>query len=159
MPEFSVLFIGNSFTQRNDLPGLIAAMAAEVEPPIAFTHDRVIANGASLRQHWNAGVAREKIESGRWTHVVLQEQSTLPIKNAQRYLENVRLFHPVVQAAGAQMVLYLTWARKHAPETQVALDEAVGAAAWETGALVVPVGTVWREVVESGEGPELWDAD
>ena len=157
--ELSVLFIGNSFTQRNDLPGLIAAMAAEVDPPVAFRHERVIANGASLRQHWNAGIARAKIEAGGWTHVVLQEQSTLPVKNVQRYLENVRLFHPVIEAAGAQTVLYLTWARRHAPETQLALNEAVGAAAAETGALVVPVGPVWRRVVESGEGPELWDAD
>ena len=27
-PALSILFIGNSFTQRNDLPGLLAELAA-----------------------------------------------------------------------------------------------------------------------------------
>ena len=42
-----ILFIGNSFTQRNDLPGLVAAMAAERE--VRIRHKLISAGGASLR--------------------------------------------------------------------------------------------------------------
>ena len=54
------LFIGNSFTARNDLPGLIAGLAAAAGRP--FRHQLVYAGGASLRGHWNAGHAARLIE-------------------------------------------------------------------------------------------------
>src|SRR5205085_8852557 len=84
-----VLFIGNSFTARNKLPELIVQLAA------ARGHgmeQRLInRGGAALRMHWNAGVAPKEIESGQYDYVVLQEQSTLPVKNADRMKDNVRL--------------------------------------------------------------------
>ena len=46
------------------------------------------------------------------TDVVLQEQSTLPLKNPQRYHDNVRLFAPEIAERGARVVLYLTWSRR-----------------------------------------------
>src|SRR4051812_42892211 len=58
----NVLFIGNSFTARNDLPGLIAALAAASGK--SFRHQLVQAGGASLRAHWNAGHAARLIEGG-----------------------------------------------------------------------------------------------
>src|SRR5688500_13536618 len=113
-----VLFVGNSFTNRNDLPGLLETLAASGSPPRAVVTERVIENGASLRRHWNAGEALRLIRESRWDAVVLQEQSTLPVKNRLRYHENVRLFADPIRQAGARPVLYLTWARRAAPETQ-----------------------------------------
>src|SRR3954463_15238179 len=89
-----ILFIGNSFTQRNDLPGLLAAMAAE--RGLSVRHKLVSTGGASLRTHWNAGRAPKAIKGDGYAYVVLQEQSTLPVKNAQRMAENVRLFDEVI---------------------------------------------------------------
>jgi len=154
-----ILFIGNSFTARNDLPGLLTEMAASAPQPKTIVTEQVLANGASLRQHWNAGVAAEKIRSGGWDFVVLQEQSTLPIKNATRFHENVRLFDREIKAHGAQTVLYLTWARQHAPETQAALTGAYQAIAHEVGALIAPVGEVWEAVLEKEPGLSLHDKD
>src|SRR5262249_53758028 len=50
-----MLFIGNSFTQRNNVPGLLAELAAAHDVSIA--HELLSRGGASLRQHWNAGQA------------------------------------------------------------------------------------------------------
>src|SRR5262249_26174043 len=110
-----VLFIGNSFTARNDLPGLIARLAATRGK--SLQHRLISAGGASLRTHWNAGTARRSIQDGQYNFVVLQEQSTLPIKNPTRMHENVRLFDEAIKAAGAKTVLYMTWARQKAPES------------------------------------------
>ncbi len=46
LPAVNILFIGNSFTQRNDLPGLLAAMAAEHET--SLQQKLISAGGASL---------------------------------------------------------------------------------------------------------------
>ena len=153
----NVLFIGNSFTQRNNLPGLIAKMAETRGKELR--HTLISAGGASLRQHWNAGKAPRAIESGGYDRVVLQEQSTLPIKNAARFAENVRLFDPAIKAAGAETVLYLTWARAHAPESQQALTDAYTAIGAELGATVVPAGEAWRRFLAKYREPVLHDKD
>jgi hypothetical protein len=153
----NILFIGNSFTQRSDLPGLIAVMAQECGVPIR--HNLISAGGASLRRHWNAGRAAREIATGNYEYVVLQEQSTLPVKNAQRMAENVRLFDEVVKKAGAKTVLYMTWARQFAPASQRAITDAYNSISKEIGAVVVPVGKAWHKFVATHKQPTLYDRD
>src|SRR5262245_10305364 len=92
--SITMLFIGNSFTQRNNLPGLLAAMAAE--RGLCLKPALISVGGASLRTHWNAGHAAHAIATGRYDYVVLQEQSTLPVKNASRMSENIHLFDEAI---------------------------------------------------------------
>jgi hypothetical protein len=79
----SVLVVGNSFTQRNNMPGLIGTMAKQ--HGIKFTHPSISAGGASLKRHWNAGNAVSAIERGGHDYVVLQEQSNLPVKTLPKW--------------------------------------------------------------------------
>jgi hypothetical protein len=153
----NVLFVGNSFTARNQLPDLIASLAAARGKQ--FHHRLISAGGASLRTHWNAGVAVKAIQDGRYDAVVLQEQSTLPIKNATRMHENVRLFHEAIKAAGATTVLYMTWARRHDPDAQRAITTAYTDIGRELGATVVPVGSAWQHFVRDHDAPVLLDRD
>ncbi len=155
--SLNVLFIGNSFTARNDLPGLLARLAGE--RGIEVKHQLISVGGASLRTHWNKGAAQEAIGRGRYDYVVLQEQSTLPVKNAARMHENVRLFDQVIRAAGARTALYLTWARRHAPESQRAITDAYTSVGRETGATVVPVGIAWEKFIAKHDRPVLHDKD
>jgi hypothetical protein len=155
--SLSALFIGNSFTARNDLPGLIARLAAARGKD--FQPRLINAGGASLRMHWNAGKAVQAIRDGGYGFVVLQEQSTLPVKNANRMHENVRLFDEAIKAAGSHMLLYMTWARAHAPETQEAITKAYASIGQELGATVVPVGTAWQSFLRKYDQPVLYDKD
>jgi hypothetical protein len=152
-----VLFIGNSFTARNNLPGLIAQLAAARGK--AVEHRLVNMGGASLRMHWNKGEAQREIETGKYDYVVLQEQSTLPVKNAKRMRENVLLFDPMIRAASARATLYQTWARKHTPQSQQAITDAYNNIGREIGALVVPVGEAWQKFLAEHDQPVLHDKD
>jgi len=157
LDSLKVLFIGNSFTARNDLPGLLAQLAASRGRSL---QSRLIsAGGASLRRHWNAGEALKAIETGANDYVVLQEQSTLPIKNAQRMHESVRLFDRAIKATGGQTALYLTWARKRTPESQPVITDAYTHIGRELGATVVPVGVVWQKFLRQHAKPLLHDRD
>jgi hypothetical protein len=153
----NVLFIVNSFTARNDLPGLIARLAAAQGK--RMERRLISAGGASLRTHWNAGEAAKAIRDGKYDAVVLQEQSTLPVKNAKRMHENIRLFDEAIKTAGAKTVLYMTWARQHAPETQEAITDAYTAIGRELGATVAPVGTAWQQFLAKYDQPALHDKD
>jgi hypothetical protein len=155
--SLNVLFIGNSFTARNDLPGLIARLA--VARGKELEHRLISAGGASLRRHWNAGEAQKAINDGGFNFVVLQEQSTLPIKNPKRMYETVRLFDQAIKHAGGKTVLYQTWARQHAPETQQAITDAYCGIGRELGALVVPVGVAWQSILRKHDHPVLHDRD
>jgi hypothetical protein len=155
--NLNVLFIGNSFTARNDLPGLIAAIAAAADKRL--DHRLISVGGASLRRHWNGGEARKAIETGGHDSVVLQEQSTLPIKNRQRMHDNVRLFDGAIRAAGARTALYLTWARRHAPETQQLITTAYESIAAEVRAQLIPAGVAWEQFLRKHDQPVLHDAD
>jgi hypothetical protein len=153
----TILFIGNSFTQRNDLPGLLAEMAAERK--VRIRHELISVGGASLRTHWNAGRAAKAIATCGYDYVVLQEQSTLPVKNAQRMAENVHLFADAIKRAGSKTVLYMTWARQHAPESQHAITDAYTSVGKEVGAIVVPVGSAWQKFLAKHDRPVLYDRD
>jgi hypothetical protein len=132
---------------------LAASRGARIE------HRLLSAGGASLRQHWNAGRAAQAIRDGPFDRVVLQEQSTLPVKNAARMHENVRLFDEVIRSAGAKMLLYMTWARQNAPQSQQAITDAYTEIGRELKATVVPVGTAWRMFLENHKQPVLHDRD
>ena len=154
-----MLFVGNSYTARNDLPRIVAAIGGAASPPIDVHPKMIVAGGASLRRHWNAGVAQQAIAQGRFDVVVLQEQSTLPIKNPTRYHENVRLFDDAIRAAGARTALYLTWSRRDAAATQAQLDGAVEAIAAERSATIVPVGRAWHEALRRHPDVALYTDD
>ena len=153
-----ILFIGNSFTARNNLPSLLAQLVhaggkGELECEL------ISAGGASLRMHLNKGEAQTRLQTSRWDYVVLQEQSTLPVKNPKRTGENIREFDAIIKAAQARTVLYMTWARQNAPETQSALSETYTKAGREIGATVVPVGLAWRDCLAAHPAIVLHDKD
>ena len=154
--ELDVLFIGNSFTSRNQLPQLVASLVA---PLHALRSATIYAGGASLKRHWNAGLAQRALASQRWDRVVLQEQSTLPLKSPQRFHENVRLFAPVIAQHGATPLLYLTWSRASVPDAQRGLTHAVETIAREIGAGIVPVGMAWHAVRIADPDIALYDVD
>lgn len=152
-----LLFIGNSFTQRNDLPRMLQDLA--LARGLSLVHDLISVGGASLRTHWNAGRAVEVIASGGYDYVVLQEQSTLPIKNATRMAENIRLFNDTIKRAKSRTVLYMTWAREHSPDSQQAITDAYNSIGNELGSIVVPVGLAWQKFVTKHTQPRLYDRD
>ena len=152
-----LLFIGNSFTARNDVPGMLAQLTAA--RGWHLQHELISAGGASLRMHWNKGEAQQAMQQTRYDYVVLQEQSTLPIKNALRMHENIRLFDQAIKDSGAKTALYLTWARQNVPETQAAITNAYTTIGAELGATVVPVGIAWQSFLRQYNHSVLHDKD
>jgi hypothetical protein len=152
-----ILFVGNSFTSNNNLPKLLKDLAGA--RGIEVEHKIISVGGASLRQHLNAGKALDAIANGGYDVVVLQEQSTLPIKSPARFRESARDFHEAIAAAGARTVFYMTWARSNAPETQQALTDAYAGAAAELGGTLIPVGMVWERFLAAHDKPVLHESD
>jgi len=138
-----VLFVGNSYTYVNDLPMVIADLAAAAHEPRAFSPEVVLVGGATLEGHIAGHDALPAIARGGWDVIVLQEQSTRPITDPSKMLRDVKTLADAAKKVNAKLVLYETWAREQAPATQDSLTHVYRKAAADVGATIAPVGEVW----------------
>ncbi len=163
-----ILFIGNSYTYFNNLPGILEDFARAATPGRLVETELVAVGGATLQQHWGSGAALERIHRKGWDYVVLQEQSMLgwaqvdgrPVVNRpDQFHRAVRLFDREIRLAGAKTVLYHTWSAKDSPADQAALDRAYQSIGKELGAVVVPVGAAWDLIRATAPAVELYHED
>ena len=150
-----VLFIGNSYTYANDLPGIVAQLLAP--RGIRLEHESVTPGGAALEKQWQDGKAVGAIQKGKWDFVVLQEQSVRPFRDREAMFRAARSLHAEIAKAGAKTLLYETWAAKAAPDEQAKLTDAYETLARELGATVVPAGEAWKRAISDGlelHGPD-----
>jgi hypothetical protein len=148
-----VLFIGNSFTFFNDLPEVVAAIAASFPQGPQIEPTMFASGGMTLQWHWAAGRAQQQIDSRAWDDVILQEQSALGagtevgdgrLSPPGIFHESVRKFVPYVRAAGATPILLMTWARRTHPEDQALLTDAYDTIGRELHVTVSPAGVAWQ---------------
>ncbi len=104
----AVLFVGNSLTAANDLPGMVASLAraAGIE---RFRYESVAPGGYSLEDHWDDGRAVEALESARWDLVVLQQGPTSLESSRLNLLEWAPVFADKIREQGARPGFYMVW--------------------------------------------------
>jgi hypothetical protein len=77
-----VLFLGNSYTQFNDLPGLVQGLAQSVGHNLY--RDQNTPGGHRLAGHAANPISLAKITARPWDYVVLQEFSLIPVIDSLR---------------------------------------------------------------------------
>lgn len=178
MPAIRILFVGNSYTFCNDLPGTLASLLGtrETEP----RYETYLRGGASFKTHWldNLGQdtgrdrhaldldARRKggldraLAKGPWDWLILQGQSLEAIEHPEAFGRYGRLLVEAARESRVGNVLFFqTWAREHRPETQGDISGAYRKLAEELGVRVAPVGDAWRAALRSDDCPTLHVAD
>ena len=135
----SVLFIGNSLTAANDLPGRVAALAAAAGHPLRTS--AVTLSGASLDDHWQDGRARRAIEDGHWSVVVLQQGPSTRPESRAALVASTRQFASVIRRAGGRPALLMVWPLPGQEAAAVAAS--YRAAAEANDALLLPAGDAW----------------
>jgi hypothetical protein len=148
LPELRVLFIGNSFTYVNDLPKMLADLAAAGhQRPIHWEQETP--GGYTLEKHWQEGKALAKIQSRAWDFVVLQDQSQRPLVEPRSLVEYGTKFDREIRKCGAKTILYMTWANQDRPENQTAIRKAYQNLAEALPAELAPVGTAWEMALKA----------
>ncbi len=168
-PCVRVLFIGNSYTYENDLPGTFRALAVAAHKNVAVA---MVANGGeTLSEHAGSDETRAAIGSGHWAVVVLQEQSEIPALPAARdsgMFPAASALATRIRAAGALPVLLETWAHRDGlpdagmdeQKMQQAIDAAYGQLGSQLGVGVARAGEAWTQSLETGTPADaLWQAD
>jgi hypothetical protein len=107
----NVLFIGDSYTYVNDLPGMLTQIAATAGIPPTIATAEAVQGGSTLEVLWDLGTPVDEIAKGHWTHVVLQGESGEPLLDSADFDTYAQLFENLVIGVGAQPALFVTWAR------------------------------------------------
>jgi hypothetical protein len=141
-PGLHVLFIGNSLTYVNNLPGILEALADSGHQALLET--RMIAKpDYSLEDHWNDGDARVAIAKGGWDLVVLQQGPSSLAESRVLLLNYAKAFAEPVQQVGARTVLYQVWPTADRAADFPRANESYRLAAETVHGLLFPVGEAW----------------
>ncbi len=143
--DYELLFIGNSHSSVNDLPGLVATLI-ETGLPSKSVNTENAAGWGFLADRVNDGVTLEKIQSKNWTYVILQ---------AQKYSSSGLYSYPtdaaeswiiVIKDQNAIPVLFPEWPRRGNFEEGQRVHDLHLYIASQEPACVAPIGLVWDEV-------------
>lgn len=166
----SVLFVGNSLTQVNDLPAVFKQFAAESSLHVQMEVSSVTPGGAFLYDHWKQGQALAMLRDKHPNFLVLQGQSTEPLSARESFSRCAALFKAEADRVGAKTILLATWARPAGDPyykdptsggspaaMQASLNSAYAAVAKDIGATLAPVGIAWEHAQEDSLKIRLLD--
>ena len=144
--ELRIVFVGNSLTGVNNLPGLFRTLANDQGfHPYVEQHLRF---GQTLDVHLADPDVRKSIQTGDWDYVVLQDFSNLVLTHPDQLRAHVEAFQKLLgKGSKARVVMAENWAYQNAPiDTQTQIDKTYGQVARETGTAVVPLGRAFNFV-------------
>jgi hypothetical protein len=140
-----VLFIGNSLTSANDLPGMLEALSRTPGGPRIDCESIAFPN-YSLEDHWNRGDAAKAIAHGGWQTVILQQGPSALPESQLLLREYTRKFDTNIRRVGAKTALYMVWPFSTRRGDFDAVKASYQAAARDVAGLFLPVGEAWRAV-------------
>ena len=153
-----VLFIGNSLTYENNLPGMVAALARASGDTINV-HMVALPNFA-LIDHYNGGSAAvRELTARRWNVVVLQQgPSTTPV-NRDSLILVAKLFEPLIRNAGATPALYQVWPTVDRKAFFDAARVSYQMAADGVHGIFMPAAAAWVKAWETDPSLAFYNAD
>jgi hypothetical protein len=171
--SISVLFIGNSYVQSNNLPLLVQNLATSLGDNV--TTDSKVNGGFTFLNHTNDVVTQQKIDALPWDFVVLQGQSQEPSfptsqVNTSTLPAAIRLADSVYASNFcSQVVYFMTWGRENGDpqwdsiqtfdKMNGRLRQAYMRIRDSAQASVAPVGVAWKFVRDMYPTIQLYVSD
>jgi hypothetical protein len=150
-----ILFIGNSLTYVNDLPGMVCTLARSTGRAVVC--ETVARPDFSLEDHWR-GEARAVIARG-WDVVVLQQGPSALSESRALLVDYTRRFDAEIRKAGARTALYMVWPSRQRRGDFAAVRQSYAAAARAVNGTLLPAGEAWLAAWGADSALPLYGAD
>ncbi len=141
-----ILFVGNSLTYVNDVPGIVQALAASRGDSLAV--ETVAFPDFALIDHWNEGTgrgtARGEIASGKWKFVVLQQGPSSVSVNRDTLRLSTKLFASGIAQSGGVPALFSVWPTSDRLQDFPASIQSYTLAASDVGGVLLPAASAWQ---------------
>ncbi|HEY4002461.1 MAG TPA: hypothetical protein VGO93_26555, partial [Candidatus Xenobia bacterium] len=119
-----VLFIGNSYTYVNDLPGTIGHLASAAGFQLESVEE--CPGGFTLKKHWESGKDQPLLLGSHFDWVVMQDQSQEPSFTVGQLRRDmypyVRQLQTVATQVGTRPILFMTWGHQNGDPVNVPGD-------------------------------------
>ncbi len=171
--KFSAFFIGNSYTQYNGLPTLVANIADGMGDTLL--HEQSTPGGCKLIVHYSTKRTRDIVAGKVFDFIVLQEFSQYPVIDSSAFFTYSMKFDSLrrVYSPEGRTMFYMTWGRKNGDSqycrqypavcTYEGMDSVLRVRYLEaqrrTGALISPVGSVRNYIINNYPNIELYTSD
>lgn len=153
-----VLFVGNSLTYTNDLPGTVSAIAASVGDDVTVAS--AAGPNLALIDHLSGATdAARRITSGRWDYVILQQGPTTIAMCRDSLVLWTRMFDSLARRAGARTALLMPWPRADEPELSPAVHGSFALAARAVDGIFIPAGDAWRRALDADPAAGVYGPD
>lgn len=151
-----ILFIGNSLTFFNDLPGMLAELLADGGLD-EVTVESIAMPNYGLQDHWPDPIVQSTIAEG-WDVVTLQ-QGPSATEGRPSLLEYTERFAEPIRAAGGVPALYMVWPAEARSFDFPGVSDSYADAADLVEGLLFPAGEAWLDAWELDEDLELYGGD
>ncbi len=153
-----VLFIGNSLTYTNDLPGTVAAMARSAGDTVRVM-SVALPNLAVIDHALGHSNAVAAISSQSWEYVILQQGPTTVGLNRDTLIIATKLLDPYVRAAGGRIAQFMAWPRSDRSDLFDAVRQTSQVAAESVNGMFIPAGEAWNAALTATPGLALYGPD
>lgn len=136
-----VLFVGNSLTASNDLPGQVSALARATGRKLET--GMVAYDGYALEDHWHQGDAREALATGTWDVVVMQQGPSALVESQINLRMWAAKLAGEARAAGTEPAMLTVWPESYRREALTDVIVSYRLAARDARARLFPAGEAW----------------
>lgn len=155
-----VLMLGNSFTYYNGgVNTHLQAMLNSIHPEWNTVVSAITGGGYRLEDHYNDDTTLYTIASGNWDLVILQEQSSRPMNDPERFYQYSTLLHNAIAQAGASTGFFMTWAYQGNSYMYEPIRDAYDYIGAYLDALVLPAGVAFHTNDQMTNPINLYDTD
>ena len=154
--RLSVLFVGNSLTYTNDLPGMVEKILESQGVEVSV--DTVAGPNLGLPDHWESKRVRRRVGSGDWDFVVFQ-QGPSATEGRPSLLDYSARFSALVREGGGEPVLYMVWPSARRSFDFPGVSKSYSMAAKQNGARLARAGDAWRVAWQIDPEFRLYGAD
>jgi hypothetical protein len=152
-----VLFIGNSLTQGNDVPGMVEDLAGAAG--LGWRVEAQLIGGAGLEQHWERGLVQSVIRGADWDAVVLQQGPSSLADSRANLRQWTGRFDELIREAGGRSALYMVWPELPRLAWFDRVRDSYALAARDVDGWFLPAGESWRAAWEAEPALQLYGGD
>lgn len=156
-PAVRVLFLGNSLTASNDVPALVQSIAAA--GGVRLEYESLTPGGTSLEDHWQGGMARDRLAQGRFHFVVLQQGPSTRDDSRENLKEWASTWSNEARQHGTRPAVYMIWPPRDQKNGFELVSRSYREAAEVCQARLLPAGDAWQLVRKRDPSIELFSQD
>lgn len=155
----SILFVGNSLTYYNDLPGLVARIGRD--SGVEIKTEMVAYGNYALEDHWNDGQIQQLIANKKYDFVVVQQGPSSQADGRAMLLDYGARIKNLCVTHNTQLAFFMVWPAFANFNNFDGVIRNYTDAAVATNSMLCPVGKIWKEYfLSTGDysyyGPDMF---